>query len=195
MITMSGAFKQSDIDKLEKLFDGNAKKARQQLHIAVKKTAASTKSKIAREIKKRSGLKTVVIKKFIRVKVPNRDQPKATIIVRDSAVWLSLRHYSPRQVSDGTKAKIDPQNGQTMIQSAFMGPKPGIVSIKLRGNVFKRTGSKRKPIELLRAPDPVDVFNANGMEPSVVTYSKDELKKNVERRIQFLTAKQQGLIK
>jgi hypothetical protein len=193
MITAS--FNKSAVEQLSKLLKGEDKKVRQQLYISVKAAATKTKGHIARELKKKCGLQAQTLKKFIRIKIPDKTKPGAVVIVRDSKVWLSLRHFNAKQIATGTQAKVNPSAGPTVYQSAFMGPRAGVMSIKLRGNVYKRVGASRNPIEMVRAPDPVDVFNANNMETITVQFSRKELTKQVERRIQFLTAKLQGKIK
>lgn len=63
---------------------------------------------------------------------------------------LSLRHFGPRQLAAGTRAKV--WGRLQMYHEAFMGPRPGMVSVKLGGHVFTRTTSKRFPIKRLSGP-------------------------------------------
>lgn len=73
-----------------------------------------------------------------------------TYTIYSSGRHLSLKEFNARQIGAGTKAS--PWGKRRLFKSAFMGPRPGVVSGKLGGHVFVREGSRRMPIKKLFGP-------------------------------------------
>ena len=83
-------------------------------------------------------------------------------------------------------------NGKEFYKSAFMGPRPGLQSTKLKGAVVQRVGKARMPIKAVPAVNFVlTIKNAEGVIQKLVAMSQDEIVKQVKERIRFLTLKQQ----
>ncbi|UYZ08568.1 phage tail protein [Agrobacterium salinitolerans] len=117
---------------------------------AVNRVTNTIYGRVIRAVRKQSDIPTAIIRRSIKKRLAS---PKGGNI--EGVIWatgkpLSLKYFRARQFRFGVKAK----HGGTWHRypSAFMGPKPGAISKKLGGHVFKRTSSGRFPIEMLFGP-------------------------------------------
>lgn len=120
---------------------------------------------------------------------------------------VSIKRFKPKQNKKGVTAKTGKKTvkqnpftgkvdtvstGKEFFPSAFMGPRPGVSSTKLRGAVVQRKSKSRLPIGAVPAVNIVlSLKNVEGTVEKLVAMSQDELVKQVKERIRFLTLKQQ----
>lgn len=120
---------------------------------------------------------------------------------------VAIKRFKPKQNKKGVTAKTGKKTvkqnpftgkiatestGKEFFPSAFMGPKPGTSSIKLRGAVVKRKTKARLPIQSVPAVNVVlSLKNVEGTVEKLVAMSQEEIVKQVKERIRFLTLKQQ----
>lgn len=126
--------------------------ARKALARAVNRVTTTVHGRVVRAIRKQSNIPTAILWRQVKKRLasPNLGQGPLEGHIIATGNPLSLKHFQARQLSYGVKAKV--QGKWRKYPSAFMGPRPGSIATKLRGNVFIRTTSKRFPIEMLFGP-------------------------------------------
>ena len=187
---------QRKVNELSKVLKGSDKKVRRQLVVAVNATSRKTTGGIAKQVATELATAQKNIKKTIKVKQKaGKTQKVPTAIVSQTETKrIPLRDFGARQNKKGVSYKISKSKGRKTIQGAFQGPKPGVMKAGWRGRVFKRVGKSRLPIQQLFGASPWGVFVKNKMKKPVVKESKQELIKQIERRIRFLKLKESGAI-
>lgn len=192
MITIEVSKRQ--ISKLKKAIEGTKVKLGKEIAIAVRLTANKTKTIVNRNVRKELAVKASDINKLISVSVRKDERrPSATITLKKTA-RLSLRAFSPRHTKKGVTYRISKSEGRKTAIGAFMGPKPGKLAPKLNGGVFKRVGKKRTPITKLHGASAWGAFKGRKMKLPTKRESKTELKKQIERRINYRVLKKNGAI-
>lgn len=183
------------IKELSQALGGSDKKIRQQLKIAVNAVSRKVKSQIAKEIGRELATPQKNIKPTIAIAQKATATRNPTAIVRQSKTKrIPLRDFGAKQNKTGTSYKTSKRKGRKHIARAFQGPRPGVVSTKTRGRVFKRKGKARLPIVQLFGPSPWGVFIKNGIKKPVVIIARGELLKQIQRRTRFIKLKQSGAI-
>jgi hypothetical protein len=187
-------FDASQVKRLAEEMGNKPKRLARELHIAVSAAAKFGKSQIAKELSRELAVKQKVIKDTISVqkKVQSHGSKVAAKIIVKKTYRISLRNFNPTQNKSGTSYKISKREGRKHVAGAFRGPRPGLVNVRTRGNVFKRVGKSRLPITKLKGPSPLGVYYGREIGPIVIAYIKAELKKQVERRIRYNVLKREG---
>ena len=102
--------------------------------------------------------------------------------------------------------QISKKGGRGTVSGAFMGPKPGMLAPKLYGGVYKRVGAQRKLtkgrrqgkmgqlIVRLFGVSPAGVFMKKNMDQTLPFYLTDYLKHQMERRINLIVLRANGLV-
>jgi hypothetical protein len=187
----------AEVQALRRKLDGNAKEFRKQMTTVVNKTAAKTKSMIAKEVSKQLALPQKIVKKATSIK---RAKNKVTAHVHSSIVTqrafpngFPLKMLSPMQTDAGVVFKVGRKKEVRL--GAFIGPKPGTTLTKFKGHAFKRKGKSRLPIEKQFGPQrAIDAFNDAGTGPRAVKFAREQLKKEIIERTRFLGLKKSGAI-
>lgn len=191
MLTVDSPAKQ--IEKLERLL-GNARVAvNRNIATALNATGKKATAKIAKEITTELAAPQKIVKKQITMTKAGKERLGLTVTLAKSS-RMSMRHFGARQTKKGVSYRVSKSKGRKFIAGAFQGPKPGVMKVSWRGNVFKRVGSKRRPIQKLMGPSPWGVFVKNKVQRKVRRFIEKELKTQLDRRIRFLTLKAQGKI-
>lgn len=164
-----------------------------ELSAVVNKVAKRTQSSISKEIRK----EIVVTAASLKDKIKNRRKASAgspsAVVGLNYEDRLGLQYFKARQTKTGVSYKISKKGGRQSVAGAFMGPKPGILAPRLNGGVFKRVGAQRLPIVKLRGVSPYGVYAKNEMSKEEVLRIENDLKTEMERRIQFNFARARGL--
>lgn len=164
-----------------------------ELAAVINKVAKRTEKSISMEIRK----EVVVTAGSLKSKIKNRQKASAgspsAVVGLNHENRLGLQHFKARQTKTGVSYKISKTGGRKSIAGAFMGPKPGILAPRLYGGVFKRVGAQRLPIVKLRGVSPYGVYAKNEMSKEEVLRIENDLKTEMERRIQFNIARANGL--
>lgn len=132
------------------LGSGQAHKA---LARAVNRTTNTVHGRVIRAVRKQSDIPTAIIRRQVKKRLASTNIAHGGAI--EGVVWatgspISLKHFRARQFGFGVKAKWGGEWHE--YQSAFMGPRPGVIAKRLGGHVFVRTSSSRFPIEMLFGP-------------------------------------------
>jgi hypothetical protein len=182
----------SQINRLKKLLQETKGKLSKELAVAVNATAKTGKSGVVKEIAKELAVTQKVISEKVSIKgKATATQLQSTVTLKKSR-RISLREFKPKQNKSGVSYKISKTKGRNHVAGAFQGPKPGVMKVSWRGNAFRRLGKSRLPIVKLKGPSPWGVVKTRDKEKPLSKDMQAELKKQVERRIRFLTLKAQG---
>lgn len=181
------------IQRLKVMLKGSKPKVAQQLSIAINETQKKITVKASRAITEELAVKASVVKQKIKGKRATKSDLSAKVTVKASN-RLSLREFGAKQNKRGVTYKISKTKGRKLIAGAFQGPKPGVVKISWRGNVFKREGKPRLPIVKRSGPSPWGVYVKSGKDPSIRKEARQILREQIERRIKFLKLKESGEI-
>lgn len=182
------------IQRLKVMLKGSKPKVAQQLSIAINDTQKKITVKASRAITEELAVKASVVKQKIKGKRATKGDLSAKVTVKASN-RLSLREFGAKQNKRGVTYKISKTKGRKLIAGAFQGPKPGVVKISWRGNVFKREGKPRLPIVKRSGPSPWGVYVKSGKDPGIRKEARQILREQIERRIKFLKLKESGEIK
>lgn len=182
------------IQRLKNMLKGSKPKVAQQLSIAINDTQKKITVKASRAITEELAVKASVVKQKIKGKRATKGDLSAKVTVKASN-RLSLREFGAKQNKRGVTYKISKTKGRKLIAGAFQGPKPGVVKISWRGNVFKREGKPRLPIVKRSGPSPWGVYVKSGKDPGIRKEARQILREQIERRIKFLKLKESGEIK
>lgn len=182
------------IQRLKNMLKGSKPKFAQQLSIAINETQKKITVKASRAITEELAVKASVVKQKIKGKRATKSDLSAKVTVKASN-RLSLREFGAKQNKRGVTYKISKTKGRKLIAGAFQGPKPGVVKISWRGNVFKREGKPRLPIVKRSGPSPWGVYVKSGKDPGIRKEARQILREQIERRIKFLKLKESGEIK
>jgi hypothetical protein len=160
------------------------------LSTAIAKTAKKTTTFAARELKKTLPVPVRILKKAIRIKsrpTPNRLQ--ATITVNQGYA-IPLKYFGAKQLKNGavtfrvSTAKGSPRR---IDRQAFIVKQYG-------GNVYRRKGKERGPLEQLYGPSPSEAFIAAGLESKVRDFAQKQLPLEIKERIRLALLRNAGLV-
>ena len=182
--------------RLAKLLNGNAKKVRQQMKIAVNATAKQTVGIWAKAISKEIAVTQAAVKGTIKI-TRKADERWISSTVTQQKKWnrIPLKQFKPKQTSAGVSYKISRYGGKGFLPSGFI--------VKSLGNhVFKRDGPKIKLTQGKKkgslgqrifkqyGPSPWGVSAKNNLKQPVSAESKKILIKQIDRRIRAVLKKQ-----
>ena len=113
---------------------------------------------------------------------------------------ISWKWFKPVQTKSGVTVKATrvPLSPQTVAQlnKAFMGPRPGVVAVKLRGQVMRRKAVSGRAINAVPAMVPVEMLRQNpAMVDEIVADLTAEYEKQLRERIRFLKVKMAGKLR
>ena len=182
------------IAAMKAAIENTGRNLRKELAVACNATAAKGKSLIAKQI----GKELATPQKNIRATISQSKKAKdsdisATLEVRKDR-RISLKEFGARQTKKGVSYKISKTRGRKSIPGSFQGPRPGLINVRTKGNVFKRVGKARLPIVKLYGPSSWGVFVVGKKQGPSVTEIEAELKKQIDRRIRFIALKASGTI-
>lgn len=126
-------------------------KARMAFARAINRTTTTAHGRVIRALGKQISLPQRIIRRSVS-RTLTSTKGNGTLEGRITAVGgpISLKYFKARQFSFGVKAFV--QGSWRQYQSAFMGPRPGVIAPRLNGHVFVRTSAARFPIEMLFGP-------------------------------------------
>ena len=185
-----------------------AKNLRKELGIASWNTAKKGKTIIARDIMEGQGFnaKQSEVKKVILEK-RNDGSPTASSVALKRSKQVPIGGMKSIQTATGGQYKPTKKGEPVNVRGAFMGPRPGVSAIKLRGRLWIREGEKRvmkkgrykgkmrQPIRRVGSNVyPAKIHIENNRTPIIIGELKLEMNKQIERRIRFNKLKQSGAI-
>jgi hypothetical protein len=183
-----------DMRALKKSLKGSKKLIRRELAIAVRATAKKAGTIINQNVRTELNAPSKAIKELIKQSVTTTGAfPTATVKLKRSS-RLAVKAFRARQTKKGVTYKISKRKSRSLAAGGFMGPKPGVSAVKLRGHAFKRLGKSRWPIAILHGPSPWGVFVKKRMKRPTNLETLVELRNQIKRRINFNTLKRAGKI-
>ena len=173
---------------------GRAKKSfGRELAAAINDVSKKVKVKIGKDIRSVVTLKTAEAKKPIKIEAKATANRLTATVSLKKTPRLGLRHFGARQIKKGVSYKIAKQGARTLVTGAFQGPKPGVMNVRWKGNVFKRVGEARLPIRMLRGISAYGAYVGNKFRKPQVREIRRELKKQMKRRIKLNILRANGL--
>lgn len=182
------------IARIKEAIAGTGRKLRKELAIACNQTANKGKSIIAKQIAKELATPQKNIRTTIRVSRKAKDTDISATVEVSKTKRLSLKEFGARQTKAGVSYRVSKSKGRKTVAGAFQGPKPGMINVKTKGNVFKRVGKSRLPIVKLMGPSSWGVFVVGKKQGPSAKEIEAELKKQIDRRIRFIVLKSSGTI-
>jgi hypothetical protein len=186
-----------DAKKLKELraaVDRAGKKFKTEFAAALNATAKKARGQINQKIRTEFIVKSSDLNKLIKVNRKATSQRLVSGVMLSKTARLPLRVFGARQIATGVTYRISKNEGRKLAAGAFQGPKPGAIKISWRGNVFKRLGKARLPIVKLMGASPWGVFTKRRMTPEQIRDIKDELAKQMDRRIKLNILRAEGLV-
>lgn len=199
-----------DAGKLINDLNAVAKNLTKELGIAAWVTAKKGKTLITKDILDGQGLrvKQTDVKKLIIEKRNDGGPTTSSVQLKQDRVLPITRAMQPMQNAEGGTYKPTKKGGVETVKGAFTGPRPGVSAIQLRGRLWVKSDRQKRVMKKgrykgkMRTPirpaattiSPYAIHVKNNRQPIIVTGLKEEMDKQLERRIRFLTLKKQGVI-
>lgn len=159
-------------------------------------TAADERRQINKDIRQELSVSAKSINAIMTLKKATRNRQVATIRLPKTR-RLSLKEFRARQGRKGTSYKIGKATPRRTAPHAFMGPKPGVVAVRLQGHVYQRSNIHESGSEIrkLRGPSPWGVYVKNRMHRMTEARVEGYLRHRLERQIRENVLRAEGLIK
>ena len=185
------------IDGIRDALKDKASRLPREVATAVNATAKKVRFEASKELRKGLGAPVKVLKKAIKTKSSaSKDQLYAII-----RLWkghpIPLKYFKPRQVKGrkatkkreavegGVTYKINPAFGvRSILRGAFI--------MRPSGHVAQRIGKERFPVKFMHGPSPGESFEKLGIVQLAWKVARQELPKQMERRVRFLMLKNSG---
>lgn len=176
----------SSLKSVTKVIEDLGFNVRKELKIAVSKTSKQVKLKSARKLRTVLPAPVKVLKKAVIGGKSSNDG-----LTQEVVLWsghpIPLKHMGARQTKKGVTFKSGSKS-KGFVKSAFVVDRFG-------RNVFARTGKTRIPTEKQFGPSPGDMYEAGGVKQVAIQTTEEQLPKQINERIRFLTIKAQGKLK
>lgn len=166
-----------------------------ELAATINAVAKKTKLDIGRDIRKTVAFKKADAEKPLSIAATATEGKLQALVRLKKTERLGLHHFGARQDKRGVSYKISKSGGRQRVNGAFQGPRPGAMKVSWKGNVFKRSGPKRLPIVKLLGVSPFGVYAKNDLEKPQIKAIEEELRKQMQRRIELNILRANGLVK
>lgn len=184
-------------NKMQKLADAVKMAGRnlaKETAIALNATTKKVKLEINRDIRTKLATNKKAVNRAIRItRVATKTKSSAGVSVR-RGYRIPLKEFGAKQNAIGVTHRSVKGGGRETRIGAFQGPRPGLMKASWKGNVFKRVGKSRLPIEKQYGPTVLEIFLANKMQDEAKRLAARELRKQLIRRIKFNVLKASGTI-
>jgi hypothetical protein len=187
-----------DNSRLQRLADATAKarkNMKKELAAAINAVSKKTKLEMGRAIRNTVAMKKDESEKPLSIRANASESSLQAVVSLKKTPRLGLRHFGARQDKRGVTYKIAKQGGRSRANSAFSGPKPGVVKLSWKGNAFKRTGKNRLPIVQIKGVSAYGAYVKNELAAPQAKAVEAELTKQIERRINLNVLRASGLVK
>lgn len=197
-------------DQLERLATATAragKKMKKELAGAINQVSKKTKLQMGRDIRNTINLKKDEAEKPLSIRTNASEGSLFAVVQLKKTPRLGLRHFGARQDRRGVSYKISKQGGRARIDGAFQGPKPGVIKMSWKGNVFARVGGNvkmtkgryqgkmRQQIEQKKGVSAYGAYVKNDLSAPQAVVVQEELITQIERRINLNILRAEGLVK
>jgi len=189
----------SQITRLEEAVKRAGKNIKKEVSGAIREVSKKTKRDMGKLIRDEVTLKKAVSEREISVTLSTEQTLTAVVSLKKytgtKSGRLGLRHFGARQDRRGVSYKISRKGGRARINGAFQGPRPGLMKMSWKGNVFIREGTARLPIRQLMGVSALGVYLKNDMSGPQAKVVEADLVKQIERRINLNILRAEGLVK
>lgn len=186
--------KNDQFNRLASAVEKAGKKLKTEIAGAINQVSKKTRLDMGRKIKQTVAIPKDEVEKPISIRLSASPENLAAIVSLKETKRLGLRHFGARQDKKGVSYKISKTGGRKRINGAFQGPKPGVMRMKWKGNVFKREGKNRLPIVQLKGVSAYGTYQKNDMVGPQAEEVSAELSKQLERRINLNVLRASGLV-
>lgn len=186
-----------DAQQLKQLTDAvhrSGKNLNKEIAGAINAVAKKTKLKIGRDIRATVNLKKEESERPLKMRATATAGSLQAVVTLKKTQRLGLRHFGAKQDKKGVTYKISKKGGRQRVNGAFQGPRPGLIKVSWKGNVFIRAGKDRLPIVQLQGVSAWGAYVKNNLEGPQVQAINDELSKQIERRIKLNVLRANGLV-
>lgn len=188
MTSLSISVTSVGVSEVVRALDSVAKNIRKEIGAATWETQRKGKRLIAQEVVKEINLPQKTVMKAI---VGKRFGDGSATVSLSKERRLSLKHFKPKQNKAGVTVKIN-RNKATLIKGAFMGPRPGVLAMKLKGHVAVRSGSDRKPLRFPKGISPYGFIKKSGRVQPIGDQLQAVFLKELKDRLRYLKLKAAG---
>lgn len=185
---------EQQLQRLSNAVEAAGKKLKKEIAGAINQVSKKTKLDMGREIKKKVAIPKDEVEKPISIRASATEGSLAAVVSLKETKRLGLRHFGARQDRRGVTYKISKTGGRKRVNGAFLGPRPGVVRIKWKGNAFRRVGKNRLPIVQLKGVSAYGTYKKNDMAGPQVEAVTAELTKQLDRRINLNVLRASGLV-
>lgn len=182
------------LQRLADAVSASGKKLTKEIAGAINQVSKKTKLEMGRDIRKKVAIPKDEVEKPLSIRAQATEGNLSAVVSLKETKRLGLRHFGARQDKRGVSYKIDKTGGRKRVNSAFQGPKPGVMRMKWKGNAFKRVGASRLPIVQLKGVSAYGTYKKNEMAGPQVKSIESELTKQLERRIKLNVLRASGLV-
>ena len=178
------------IERLRSALGSMEKGLPREVATAINATAKKVRTEAARLLKKELNVPVKVLKKAIHNKSKATKENTRAVVGLFKGYPIPLKYFKPKQTkAGGVTYRIDPKlkgkAGKSSLRDAF-------IINAYNGNVYRRKGKKRGPVEQQYGPSPGVAFEQAGIAQAARKTAADELPKQMERRIRFILLKNAG---
>lgn len=189
-----------EIDKgqIQRLVDATHKAGKgfkKEIASAINQVSKKTRLDMGRGVREQVALNKAESEKPISVRASATAENLTAVVSLKKTPRLGLRHFGAKQNRKGVTYKIEKKGGRKNVPGAFMGPKPGAIKMSWRGNAFKRVGQARLPIIQIKGVSAYGAYKKNNLAGPQAEAVKEELTKQIERRINLNILRASGLVK
>lgn len=185
----------SQMMRLKEAVGRAGKKVAKELSAAINQVSKKTRLDMGRAVRETVALKKDQAEKPISVAMSSTPANLQALVRLKKTKRLGLRHFGAKQDRKGVTYKIAKKGGRKRVNGAFQGPKPGVIKMSWKGNVFKRNGSKRLPITQLNGVSAYGAYVKNELTGPQVAAVFNQLVHQIERRINLNILRAEGLVK
>lgn len=177
---------QAALKRLQDALKEKSYRLPREIATAINATAKKVRIEASRLLKKELNVPSRILKKTIQTKSKASAKDTKAIVGLWGGYPIPLKYFKPTQLKRGVTYKIDPKlKGKSVLRDAFIVKSYG-------GRVYRRKGKTRAPIEQVFGPSPGTVFEKAGIVAAAEKVARDELPKQIERRIRFLSLQSSG---
>ncbi len=183
-------FDKSAMQGVSKVLEDLGANIKVQMSAAVSKTAAKVRIATARRLKRELAVPVRILKKVV-VKGKTDKETMTAFVYLNRGYPIPLKHFGAKEYrkgKGGVTYRISPGGARSIMRDAFMPPQYG-------GNVYRRKGADRGPLVKQVGPAPGDLFEKAGVVQLALDTANEELPKQIQERVRFLTLKAQGKLK
>jgi hypothetical protein len=149
------------------------------------RVAMQGRTEISKGIRQHINIKAGDLKPVLQI---GRHKSGASITLRESQ-RISLRYFGAKQNDKGVSYKINKGSGRGFIPGAFQGPRPGAIKVSWKGNVFKRVGKSRLPIQKLMGASAWGAFVVKSMYKPTERDLMQKFNQRLRHEVDYLMAK------